>query len=99
MKTIWTLFWSFLKIGAFTFGGGYAMISLIEREVIERRRWIDCDEFLELLTLAQSVPGPISLNTSVFVGYKMKGYAGAIAAVAGAVLPSFIIIILIAIYF
>lgn len=99
MKEIFTLFWSFLKIGAFTFGGGYAMIPLIEREVIDRKQWIERESFLELLTLAQSAPGPISLNTSVFVGYKVKGYWGAIAAVLGAILPSFVIILLIAIYF
>lgn len=99
MKTFLSLFWSFLKIGAFTFGGGYAMIPLIEREVISRKKWIEKDNFLELLTLAQTAPGPISLNTSVFVGYKVGGYAGAVAAVLGVVLPSFVIILLIAIYF
>ena len=99
MKLLWSLFISFFKIGAFTFGGGYAMIPLIQREVIENRRWIAESEFLELLTVAQSAPGPLSLNTSVFVGYKMKGYAGATAAILGAVLPSFTIILLIALFF
>lgn len=94
-----SLFLSFFKIGCFTFGGGYAMIPLIEREVIDRRKWIERDDFLELLTLAQSAPGPISLNTSVFVGYKAAGYAGAFAAIAGVVIPSFVIILLIAIFF
>ncbi len=75
------------------------MIPLIEREVIERKKWIEKENFLELLTLAQTAPGPISLNTSVFVGYKVGGYAGAVAAVLGVVLPSFAIILLIAIYF
>lgn len=98
MKTMLSLFWSFLKIGAFTFGGGYAMIPLIENEVIDRKKWIGRDEFLELLTLAQSAPGPISLNTSVFVGYKVAGYRGAVSAVMGAILPSFVIILLIAVY-
>lgn len=94
-----TLFCSFLKIGAFTFGGGYAMIPLIEREVIERRGWIRREEFLDLLALAQSAPGPISLNTAVFVGYKLRGYRGALCALAGATLPSFLIILAVAIFF
>ncbi len=93
------LFWSFLKIGTFTFGGGYAMIPLIEREIIERRGWICRSDFLELLTLAQTAPGPIAVNTSVFVGYKVGGYAGAVAATAGAILPSFVILLAIAVYF
>lgn len=93
------LFRSFFKIGAFTFGGGYAMIPLIQREVIDRRRWIEKEEFLDMLTLAQSAPGPISLNTSVFVGYRLRGYSGAVAAILGAVLPSFAIILFVAIFF
>ena len=93
------LFWSFLKIGLFTFGGGYAMIPLIQREVIDRRKWVPSNEFLELLTLAQSAPGPISLNTAVFVGYKVKGYRGALSSIAGVILPSFAIILLIAMFF
>ena len=71
MRRYWELFTSFFKIGLFTFGGGYAMIAIIQREVITTRRWISEQEFLDLLTLAQSAPGPISLNTAVFVGYKM----------------------------
>ena len=93
------LFISFFKIGAFTFGGGYAMIPLIQREVVDNRRWVDGREFLDLLTLAQSAPGPISLNTSVFVGYKRAGYAGAAAALMGIVVPPFVIILLIALFF
>lgn len=93
------LFLSFLKIGAFTFGGGYAMIPIIEHEVIDRRSWIGRQEFLDLLTLAQSAPGPISLNTAVFVGYKLRGLGGALAAIAGIILPSFVIILLIALFF
>jgi chromate transporter len=94
-----SLFTTFFKIGAFTFGGGFAMIPLIEREMIDRRGWIARGDFLELLALAQSAPGPIALNSAVFVGYKIAGYRGAFAAVAGVVLPSFVIILLIAIYF
>ncbi|MBE6178476.1 MAG: chromate transporter [Rikenellaceae bacterium] len=95
----WRLFLTFLKIGAFTFGGGYAMISIIEHEVINRRRWIARPDFLDLLTLAQSAPGPISLNTAVFVGYRLRGLRGALSAILGAVIPSFVIILCVAILF
>ena len=71
--TLFELFRSFFKIGLFTFGGGYAMVPLIEAEIIERRRWLPQGEFLDLLTLAQSSPGPIAVNTSVFIGYKVRG--------------------------
>lgn len=96
---IWQLFISFLKIGAFTFGGGYAMVPLIEREVIVKRGWVKSEEFLELLTLAQSAPGPIALNTAVFVGYRIKGFIGAIASILGIVIPAFVIILAVAIFF
>ena len=93
------IFWSFLKIGAFTFGGGYAMIPLIQHEVIHRRRWIEERDFLDLLTLAQTAPGPIALNTAVFVGYKRRGYLGALSAILGVILPSFLVILVVAIFF
>lgn len=96
---LWQLFHTFFRIGAFTFGGGYAMIPLIEREVTEKHPWIERKDFLDLLAVAQSSPGPISLNTAVFVGYKMRGFAGALSAMLGLVLPSFLIILLIAVYF
>ncbi len=99
MRELLTMFGSFFKIGLFTFGGGYAMVPIIQREVIDRRGWIDREEFIELLTLAQSAPGPIALNTSVFVGYKMRGYAGALAALLGVVVPAFTVILIVAIYF
>jgi chromate transporter len=99
MKQLAELFVSFFKIGLFTFGGGYAMIPIIQREVIDSRHWIEEREFLDLLTLAQSAPGPISLNTAVFVGYKMCGYKGALAALWGVILPSFLIILTVAIFF
>lgn len=99
MRPLLELFWSFFKIGVFTFGGGYAMIPLIQREVTDRKGWIPAQEFLDLLTVAQSAPGPISLNKSVFVGYKIRGYAGAVASVLGVVVPSFAIILVIAVYF
>ena len=96
---MWQLFWSFLQIGAFSFGGGYAMIPLIEREVIERHKWIERSDFLDMMILAQSSPGPIALNTAVFVGYKVRGFGGALAAVLGIVVPSFVMILLIALLF
>ena len=99
MRALLEIFWSFMKIGAFTFGGGYAMIPLIQHEVINRRCWLTATEFSDLLTLAQAAPGPISLNTAVFVGYKQHGYGGALAAVLGVVLPSFFIILMVALFF
>lgn len=99
MKKYLELFWSFFKIGLFTFGGGYAMVPIIQNEVIRRRGWIEERDFLDLLTLAQSAPGPISLNTSVFVGYKLYGYRGAVTALAGVVVPAFTVIFLVAVFF
>lgn len=99
MKFYFQLFWVFFKIGAFTFGGGYAMIPLIQREVVNRRKWLEEGEFIDMLAIAQSVPGPISLNTAVFVGNKMKGKRGSLVSSAGIILPSFIVILLIALVF
>lgn len=93
------LFTTFFKIGLFTFGGGYAMIPLIQREVIEKNRWISDKDFLDMLVLAQSIPGPIAVNTAVFVGYKTRGVVGAIVTTLGTVLPSFIVILLMALFF
>jgi len=99
MKFYVDLFYSFFKIGAFTLGGGYVMIPLIEKEVVERRKWIQQDDFTDMLTLAQSAPGPIAINTAVFVGYKTKGLKGLIASVSGVIIPSFVAILLIAMFF
>ena len=99
MRQLLEIFWSFLKIGAFTFGGGYAMIPLIQHEVIHRRRWIEERDFIDLLTLAQTAPGPIALNTAVFVGYKRRGYLGALSAIMGVIVPSFVVILIVAIFF
>jgi chromate transporter len=96
---LWQLFISFLKIGAFTFGGGYAMVPLIEREVIDKKGWVKREDFLDLLTIAQSAPGPIALNTAVFVGYRIRGLKGALSALMGIVLPAFTIILLVAMFF
>lgn len=93
------LFGTFFKIGLFTFGGGYAMVPLIQREIIDRKGWIAREEFLDLLVLAQSAPGPIAINTSVFIGYKVRGLRGAAASTLGAVLPSFLCILTIAVFF
>ena len=93
------LFITFFKIGLFTFGGGYAMIPLIQREVIKKKGWIDEKDFLDMLVLAQSTPGPIAVNTAVFVGYKTAGTMGAIASTLGTILPSFIVILLLALFF
>lgn len=92
------LFLTFLKIGAFTFGGGWAMISLIEREVVDRHRWLDRTEFLDLLAVAQSLPGILAVNISVVVGDKLRGMRGSISAAAGTIIPSFLIILAIAMF-
>ena len=97
--TFGQLFRSFFKIGGLTFGGGYAMIQIMQHEIVERRRWIDGGEFIELLALAQTSPGPIAVNTAVFVGYKTQGFRGAVAAMLGTVLPAFTVILLIAVFF
>jgi chromate transporter len=96
---LFRLFITFFKIGLFSFGGGFAMIPLIQREVIEKNRWIEEKDFLDMLVLAQSTPGPIAVNTAVFVGYKTAGMLGAIMAALGTVLPSFIVILLLALFF
>ena len=92
------LFLTFAKIGAFTFGGGWAMISIIEREVVDRHHWLAKDEFLDLLAVAQSLPGILAVNISVVVGDKLRGLKGALAAAAGTITPSFLIILLIAMF-
>lgn len=93
------LFKTFVKIGAFTLGGGYAMIPIIEAEVVDRHKWIDKDEFLDLIAIAQSCPGVFAVNISIFIGYKLRGVRGAICTAMGASLPSFLIILLIAMFF
>ena len=90
------LFGTFSKIGAFTFGGGYAMIPLIQREVTERRRWLEDRDILDIVAIAESTPGPIAINTATFVGYQVCGTPGAFCATLGVVLPSFLIILLVA---
>lgn len=89
---ILALFLTFAKIGAFTFGGGYAMIPLIERETVTGRHWLTEDDILEIIAIAESTPGPIAINAATFVGYRVAGFFGAAAATFGVVLPSFLII-------
>lgn len=99
MNILLELFLCFAKIGLFTFGGGYAMIALIENACVEEKKWITHDEMMTVTVIAESTPGPIAINCATFVGYKQKGFLGAVAATTGVVLPSFFIIYLIALYF
>lgn len=93
------LFLTYLKIGTFTIGGGYAMLPLIQREVVERKGWIDEEEFLNMIALAQAAPGLIAVNSAIFIGWRVGGWKGVCGAVLGAVLPSFFIILAIAMIF
>ena len=95
----WEAFKTFFKIGAFTLGGGYAMISIIQNEVVVKKKWIPEDQFVDLIAVAQSCPGVFAANISVFVGYKMRKTPGAICTCLGAILPSFLIILGIALFF
>jgi len=93
------LFFIFTKIGAFTIGGGYAMLPLIQREVVERKKWVETREFLDMVAISQSLPGIFTVNLSILTGYKLKKNLGSIVATLGAILPSFLIILLIAAFF
>jgi chromate transporter len=97
-KLISILFLTFFKIGAFTFGGGYAMLNLLENEFVSKRGWLTKDEFLDMLAIAESTPGPIAINSATFIGYKTAGASGSIFATLGVVLPSFIIIYVISLF-
>lgn len=92
-------FKTFFKIGLFTIGGGYAMIPLIEDEVVNKKKWIKKEEFLDLLAVAQSAPGVFAVNMSIFIGYKLRGFKGCLCTALGTILPSFIIILAIALFF
>jgi len=96
MKKLFQLFWTFFKIGGFTFGGGHAMIPLIQRETVENRKWVTDDDILEIIAIAESTPGPVAINAATFVGYRTAGFLGAAAATFGTVLPSFLIILILA---
>lgn len=90
-----TLFWTYFKIGLFTFGGGYAMIPLIRRYIVEDFKWITEDEFFDILTIAESTPGPVAINSATYIGYKVKGVKGSIVATIGVSIPSIVVILLI----
>ena len=98
MGILLELFFTFAKIGLFTFGGGYAMISIIENQCVERKKWISSDEMMNITVIAESTPGPIAINCSTFAGYKRAGISGALAATLGMVMPSFIVIYFISMY-
>ena len=93
------LFISYLKIGFFGFGGGYAMLSLLESELVERKKWLEHEEFMDIVVIAESTPGPIAINSATYVGYKRAGVLGAAAATTGVCVPSFVIIYLISLFF
>ena len=95
---LFTLFWTFFRIGLFTFGGGYAMIAIIENICVEQKNWITHEDLANVVVIAESTPGPVAINCATFVGHKQKGVAGAVAATLGVVLPSFIIIFLISLF-
>ncbi len=97
-KSLWKLFATFFKIGAFTFGGGYAMISIIENECVSEKKRLTHDEMMDITVVAESTPGPLAINTATFVGYKVGGIMGSVAATGGVVLPSLIIIGIIALF-
>lgn len=99
MKKLCCLFLTFLKIGAFTFGGGYAMIALLENEFITRRHWMNQEEFLDMAAIAESTPGPVAVNSATYLGYKLGGVSGAFVSTAAVCLPSFVIIYLISLFF
>ncbi len=98
-RIYWQLFGDFFKIGAFTLGGGYAMIPIIESEVVDKRKWLKQEEFLDIIAIAQSCPGVFAINMSVFIGYKLRKLPGALCAALGSALPSFVIILTIAMFF
>ena len=98
MNILIDLFITFAKIGLFTFGGGYAMISMIENNCVERKQWITHDEMMNVTVIAESTPGPIAINCATFTGYKKAGFAGAVAATLGMVVPSFVVIYLISVF-
>ena len=99
MKILLTMFLSMLKIGCFAFGGGYAIIALLENEFVSKWKWVDHDEFLDVVAIAESTPGPIAINVATYIGYKQKGVVGAIIATMGICIPSFVIMYLVALFY
>ena len=99
IKCYLSLFLTMLKIGLFTFGGGYAMIAMLENEFVEKKKWLDKDEFLDIAAIAESTPGPIAINAATYIGYKNSGIIGSIIATLGICIPSFVIIYAISLFF
>ena len=99
MKKYLNLFFTMLKIGLFTFGGGYAMIALLENEFVSKKEWIEKDEFLDMVAIAESTPGPIAINAATYIGYKMLGVLGSLTATVAVCIPSFVIIYAISLFF
>ena len=99
MKKYLNLFFTMLKIGMFTFGGGYAMIALLENEFVSKKEWIEKDEFLNMVAIAESTPGPIAINAATYIGYKMLGFLGSLTATVAVCIPSFVIIYAISLFF
>ena len=98
-KEFFVLFLTMLKIGLFTFGGGYAMIALLENEFIEKKKWIDKEEFLDMAAIAESTPGPIAINAATYIGYKLGGFSGSLVSTFAICIPSFTIVFLISLFF
>lgn len=96
---IWTLLITFLKLGAFTFGGGYAMIPLVQTEIVDRKQWITEEEFMDIIAISEATPGVFAVNMATFVGYKIEKTLGALVATVGVVFPSFLIIIIVSMFF
>ena len=99
MRKYLNLFLTMLKIGLFTFGGGYAMIALLENEFVSKKEWIEKDEFLDMVAIAESTPGPIAINAATYIGYKMLGFLGSFTATVAVCFPSFVIIYAISLFF
>ena len=99
MKKLFLLLFTMMKIGLFTFGGGYAMISLLENEFVSKRKWLDAEEFLDMVAIAESTPGPIAVNAATYIGYRVGRVSGAVFGTVGVITPSFLIIYLISLFF
>ena len=99
MKSYWQLFWTFVKVSAFTIGGGMAMISVVRDILVVKRKWMSEDEFMDIVAISQALPGLMAVNTAIFIGYRLLGTKGSIVATLGSILPPFIIILAIAMVF
>ncbi len=95
---LFELFWTYIKIGAFTFGGGYAMISLVQAEIVDKKHWISTKEFMNMIAISQATPGVIAINTATFVGYYIGGFWGSLVATLGVTIPSYIVIVIISLF-